>query len=89
VLRLVYAHFWVFKPYCIILFDSKPGFGGFWSFLGDLEPFLRPYLGRKLGGCYQLQIYINQRLLEALREVNRGKKLWNCEAKYSFMKGSH
>jgi hypothetical protein len=88
-LHPVYAHFWVFKPYCIFLFDFKPVFGGFWSFLGDLEPFLRPDLGRKLGGCYQIQIYINQRFLEALERFRRGEMLYNCEAKVNFMQGSH
>jgi hypothetical protein len=34
--------------------------------LGDIGPFLRPDLGEKLGGCYQLQIYINHRVLEAM-----------------------
>jgi hypothetical protein len=37
---------------------------GFNPFLEDLGPFLRPDLGEKLGGGYQLQVYINQRLLK-------------------------
>jgi hypothetical protein len=35
----------------------------FWPILGDIGPFLRPDLGRKLGDGYQLQIYINQAFL--------------------------
>jgi hypothetical protein len=40
---------------------------GFWSFCGDIGPFLRPDLGRKLGDGYQLQIYINQGFLKPRR----------------------
>jgi hypothetical protein len=52
-------------------------FGRFWPFLEDLEPFLRPDLGGKLGVCCQLQAYINQRFLEALEEVQNRKMLKN------------
>jgi hypothetical protein len=34
----------------VFFFDFKPVFNGFCPILGDLEPDLRPYLGRKLGG---------------------------------------
>jgi hypothetical protein len=39
-------------------------FGRFSPFLEDLGPFLRPDLGGKLGVCYPLQAYINQRFLK-------------------------
>jgi hypothetical protein len=61
------------KLYCMILFDFKPVFGSFCPLLEDLEPFLRPDLGRKLGGCYQLQIFINQRFLAAWRGSEKEK----------------
>jgi hypothetical protein len=40
-------------------------FGGFFPLLGDLEPFLRPDLGGKLGGEPQLKSYKKQRFLIA------------------------
>jgi hypothetical protein len=67
------SQFLGFRIYIMILLDFSAFFAGFWCFLGDLEPFLRPDLGRKLGGCYQLQIYI----------------IRSCEAKVIFMQGSH
>jgi hypothetical protein len=54
-----FAQFWVLKLYNIFLFDFKPVFGRFCPLLEDLEPFFRPYLGGKLGGCCQLHTYIN------------------------------
>jgi hypothetical protein len=53
-------------------------FGRFNPFLEDLGPFLRPDLGGKLGVCYQLQAYINQRFLKPWREVQIRKMLMNC-----------
>jgi hypothetical protein len=47
-------------------YDFYADFGGFWPFLEDLEPNLRLDLGRKLGGGYQLKIYINERFLTTL-----------------------
>jgi hypothetical protein len=47
---LLYEYFWVFKPYCIIFIDFSIVFNGFCPLLGNLEPDLRPDLGRKLGG---------------------------------------
>jgi hypothetical protein len=38
-------------------------FRRFNPFLEDLGPYLRPDLGGKLGVCFQIQVYINQRLL--------------------------
>jgi hypothetical protein len=40
------------------------GFRDFWPILGDIRPFLRPNIGEKLGGCYLVQAYINQRFLK-------------------------
>jgi hypothetical protein len=34
-------------------------FGGFFPFLGDIGPFLRPYFGRKLGDDKKNHNYIN------------------------------
>jgi hypothetical protein len=48
-----------------IFIDFFSSFERFWPILGDLEPFLRPDLGGKLGVCCQLQAYINQRFLAA------------------------
>jgi hypothetical protein len=39
--------------------DVRPVIRGFFPLLGDIGPFLRPNLGRKLGYGYQLQAYIN------------------------------
>jgi hypothetical protein len=48
-----------------ILYDFLLGFyadfGGFWPFLGDLEPKLRPDLGEKLGFDSNSKSYKNQR----------------------------
>jgi hypothetical protein len=44
-----------------------PVIGDFCPFLGDIGPFLRPDLGRKLGDDNQLQIYINQAFLRPWR----------------------
>jgi hypothetical protein len=38
----------------------RPDFNGFCPFFEDLEPRLRPDLGRKLGCDPQLKFYINQ-----------------------------
>jgi hypothetical protein len=70
-----FSQFWVLKLYNIFLFDFKLVFGRFCPLLEDLEPFLRPDLGRKLGGCCQLQAYINQRFLVALDRFRRGEML--------------
>jgi len=45
---------WVFIPYYMILMDFSRSFERFSPFLEDLGPFLRPDLGEKLGGGYQL-----------------------------------
>jgi hypothetical protein len=55
--------------------DFSASFGRFWPLLEDLELFLRPDLGRKLGVCYQLEIYINQRFLEALKGVHKRRNV--------------
>jgi hypothetical protein len=47
----------------MILMVILARFERFWPLLEDLEPFFRPDLGGKLGIYYQLQVYINQRLL--------------------------
>jgi hypothetical protein len=62
-------------------------FGRFCPLLEDLETFLRPDIGRKLGGCYQLQTYINHRFLEALGRFIEGEMLRNLTVKAIFMQG--
>jgi hypothetical protein len=68
---LILAQKWVLLYY-MIFSDFSVSFERFWPFLEDLEPFFRPDLGGKLGFCFQLQYYIIQRFLEALREFIRG-----------------
>jgi hypothetical protein len=58
---------------------------GFNPFLEDLGPFLRPDLGVKLGDDYQLQTYINQRLLNPWEEVHNRFMLKNFLDKAIFM----
>jgi hypothetical protein len=70
-----FSQFWVLKLYNIFLLDFKLVFGRFCPLLEDLEPFLRPDLGRKLGSYYQLQTYIKHRFLAALDGFRRGKML--------------
>jgi hypothetical protein len=62
----------------MIFMDFFSSFGRFNPFLGDLGPFLRSDFREKLGGCYPLLIYINQRFLEPWREVQNRKILKNC-----------
>jgi hypothetical protein len=50
---------WVLILYLMILMDFFSSFWRFYSFLGDLGPFLRPDLGGKLGDGYHIQAYIN------------------------------
>jgi hypothetical protein len=57
----------------------------FWPFGGDIGPFLRPDLGRKLGDSYQLQIYINQAFLRLWKEIQMNI----FQAKAIFMQGSY
>jgi hypothetical protein len=59
----------------MIFIDFSACFGRFWPLLEDLELFLRPDLGGKLGVCCQLQAYINQRFLAALERFRRGEML--------------
>jgi hypothetical protein len=72
-----------------ILIDFSASFERFWPLLEDLELFLKPDLGGKLGVCFQLQAYINQRFLSALEKFGRGEMMKNCKAKAIFMQGSH
>jgi hypothetical protein len=51
----------------VIFIDLFNNFERFWPILGDIGPFLRPDLGEKLGGCYPLLVYINQRFLKPWR----------------------
>jgi hypothetical protein len=47
----------------------------FWeilSIIGGSGAFFEADLGRKLGGCFQLQNYKNQRFLEALDRFREG-----------------
>jgi hypothetical protein len=53
-----------FIPYYMIFMDFFNSFGRFSPFWGDIGPFLRPDIGEKLGGCYPLLVYINQRFLK-------------------------
>jgi hypothetical protein len=46
-----------------------PDFGGFCPLFEDLEPNLRPDLGRKLGCDPQLKLYINQVFLTSMRSL--------------------
>jgi len=52
----------------------------FWTLLEDLEPFFRLDIGRNLGACYQLEIYINQMFLAARGRCRIGKWWRNFEA---------
>ena len=63
--------------------DFQRDFGIYYPFLRDLGPFLRPDLGEKLGGCYQIQIYINQGFLNP-----KGASLEHIYAEY-FPSQSH
>jgi hypothetical protein len=54
----IFVGIWFLKLYVMIFYDFYADFGGFWPFFEDLEPDLRLDLGRKLGGGYQLNIYI-------------------------------
>jgi hypothetical protein len=67
----------------LIIFSTS--FEKFWPFLEDLELFLKPNLGGKLGVCCQLQAYINQRFLTAVEKFRRGEMLNNCKSKSIFM----
>jgi hypothetical protein len=70
---------WVFNFTVVIFIYLWPNIGRFWPFWEDLGPFLRPYIGGKLGdGNYQLQAYINQRLLKPWEEVQSREMLHNC-----------
>jgi hypothetical protein len=69
----------------MILIDFYPDIGRFWPFLEDLELFLRPNLGGKLGVFYQLQDYINQRFSVSLKEFQNKEMMKNCKAKAIFM----
>ena len=64
-------------------------FGRSNPFLEDLGPFLRLDLGGKLGICFQLQAYINQRFLETLERLIEGEMLKNLTVKAIFIQGSH
>jgi hypothetical protein len=57
-LRPILAQIWVFKL-CYNFVDFSVVLGRFFPLIEDLELFLRPDLGEKLGGCFQLQAYIN------------------------------
>jgi len=70
-LHPLFSHLWVLNHIIKILIDFSASFEIFWPLLEDLELFFRPDLGGKLGFCFQLQDYINQRLLVALREVQK------------------
>jgi hypothetical protein len=58
--------------------DFLAKFRRFSPFLEDLGPFLKPDLRGKLGVCYQIQTYINQRLLKPRKEIHIKKILMNC-----------
>jgi hypothetical protein len=58
---------WVFKPYIKIFCGFFADFGGFWPFLGDLEPKKRPDLGETLGFDSQLKFYKKPEVLGSLR----------------------
>jgi hypothetical protein len=51
--------------------DYYADFGRFLPKIEDIEPFLRPYLGGKLGGEPQLKLYINHRFLTVQEVQNR------------------
>jgi hypothetical protein len=56
-----------------------------WPILGDIGPFLRLDLGRKLGDDNQPQIYINQAFLRPWEEIHRIFVLKQSQAKSIFM----
>jgi hypothetical protein len=51
---------WFINFIIVIFYGLLASFLRFWLILGDIGPFLRPNLGRKLGDGYHIQIYINQ-----------------------------
>jgi hypothetical protein len=73
----------------VIFVDFIQQFWRFLAFLGDIGPFLRPDLGRKLGDGYQLQIYINQAFLRPWEDIQRRFMLNIFQAKAIFMQGSY
>jgi hypothetical protein len=52
----------------------------FYPKMGDLEPFLRPDLGGKLGGEPQPKSYINQKVFDSPRRFINNKMMKSCEA---------
>ena len=77
-LHTYYWQKWVFTHYYMIVNGLLARFGRFSPFLEDLGTFLRPDLGGKLGVCYQIKAYINQRFLAAWKEVQNRKMMKNC-----------
>jgi hypothetical protein len=78
-LRPIHAKKVGFKLYIKVFVDFWSDIGRFCSFFEDLGPFFRPDLGEKLGGCYPLQAYINQRFLKPWGErVQNREMLKNC-----------
>jgi hypothetical protein len=71
-LRPIFDIKWIFNFIIWFFIDFINRFEGFWSFLGDIGPFLRPDLGEKLGDGYQLQIYINQGFLKPWGKFRAG-----------------
>jgi hypothetical protein len=69
--------------------DFSMFIGDFLLFLGDIGPFLRLYLGGKLGDGYQLQIYIKQALLRPEKEIQSRFMLKIFQAKAIFMEASY
>jgi hypothetical protein len=63
-------HLWVLKPYIKIFYCYYVDFWRILPIFEDLEPFLRPDLGRKLGGNLQINIYINNRVLTIQRGLH-------------------
>jgi hypothetical protein len=73
----------------MIFLDFYADFGGFWPFLGDLEPDLRPDLGRKLGGGSPTQNLYKSEVFD----IKRGS-YWQNDDEFMkleaiFMQGSH
>jgi hypothetical protein len=64
-------------------------FWRFCPFLGDIGPFSRPDLGRKLGDGYQIQAYLNQAFLKPWRRFIIGLCCQIFEPKAIFMQGSY
>jgi hypothetical protein len=51
--------------------DFRPIIMGFLPFFEDLEPRLRPFLGRKLGCDPQIKLYINHVFLQSWRGLEQ------------------